>query len=197
MANTKQQRKRVKIATRQHAENLRYKSRIKTMFKSLTVATQDDQEKASRLGQELISLIDKAASRGVIHPNNAGHKKSRVSGIVELAPGVKKPEGPATKEPVNGKSKKDQRAERHQAQADKKAAVKEKRKAKAEAETKAAKAEAEAAKAAPAEEAAPEAAEAEETAAGTEEAAAEEQTAEEPAAEAAPEAGEAPAEEEA
>ncbi|MBN1629762.1 MAG: 30S ribosomal protein S20, partial [Thermoleophilia bacterium] len=32
MANTKQQRKRVRIAQRQRLENLRYKSSIKTYF---------------------------------------------------------------------------------------------------------------------------------------------------------------------
>lgn len=173
MANIKQQRKRVKIAAREHTENLRYKSRIKTMFKSLTVAAQDDQERASQLGLELISLIDKAASRGVIHPNNASRKKSRVSGIVELAPGTSKPSGPATKEPVSGKSKKDSRAERHEAQAAKEAAVKEKQKAKAEAKAAKAKPKAEAAEEAPAEEAPAEEAAAEADEAVAEEAAAE------------------------
>jgi len=85
LANTKQQRKRVKITERQRTENLRYKSRIKTMFKTLTVAAQEDKERAAALGIELMSLIDKAASRGVIHENNAARKKSRVASIIELA----------------------------------------------------------------------------------------------------------------
>ena len=85
MANTKQQRKRVKIAERERTENLKYKSRIKTMFKTLTIAAREDKERASRLAIELISLIDKAASRGVIHENNAARKKSRVSSMVKLA----------------------------------------------------------------------------------------------------------------
>ncbi|MHB1325032.1 MAG: 30S ribosomal protein S20 [Thermoleophilia bacterium] len=97
MANTKQQRKRVKIAERERTENLKYKSRIKTMFKTLTVAAQEDKERASQLAIELISLIDKAASRGVIHENNAARKKSRVSSMVELAEGTGKPKGPAAK----------------------------------------------------------------------------------------------------
>ena len=50
MANIKQQRKRVKIARRERLENLRYKSRIKTMFRSLSVAAQDDQDKAQQIG---------------------------------------------------------------------------------------------------------------------------------------------------
>ncbi|MBE0429334.1 MAG: 30S ribosomal protein S20 [Thermoleophilia bacterium] len=128
MANTKQQRKRIKIAARQRVENLRYKSRIKTIFRSLTVAAQDDKEKAPQLGLELVTLIDKAASRGIIHPNAAAHKKSRVASIVELSENAGKTKGPATSEPKSGKSKKDRRAERHENRATRKTAVKEKRK---------------------------------------------------------------------
>lgn len=169
MANTKQQRKRVRIAERERSENLKYKSRIKTMFKSLTVAAQEDKERASQLGIELISLIDKAASRGVIHANNAAHKKSRVANLVELPEGTGKPKGTATKE-AKGESKADKRTGRGKAKLEKKAAVAAKQKARAEAKAKAAKA------APKKEEAAPKAGEA-------------------PAEEAAPEAGEAPAEE--
>lgn len=130
MANIKQQRKRVKIARRERLENLRYKSRIKTMFKSLSVAVGEDKEKAQRLGLELISLIDKAASRGVLHANNAARKKSRVTAMVKLPEGIGKPPGPATKEPRNGKSKAQRRVERSQAKRAKKADTKEKQAAK-------------------------------------------------------------------
>ncbi|MHB8859742.1 MAG: 30S ribosomal protein S20 [Thermoleophilia bacterium] len=180
MANTKQQRKRVRIAERERSENLKYKSRIKTMFKSLTVAAQEDKERASQLGIELISLIDKAASRGVIHANNAAHKKSRVANLVELPEGTGKPKGTATKD-AKGENKADKRTGRAKAKLEKKAAVAAKQKARAEAEAKAAKA------APKKEEAAAEAAVEE---ASAEEAAVEEAPAEEAAAE------EAPAEEE-
>ncbi|MDO8736828.1 MAG: 30S ribosomal protein S20 [Thermoleophilia bacterium] len=197
MANTKQQRKRVKIAERERSENLKYKSRIKTMFKTLTVAAQEDKERAAALGIELISLIDKAASRGVIHENNAARKKSRVTSIVELAEGAGKTKGPATRD-AKGESKSDKRTGRAKAKSDKKAAVAVKQKAKAEAAAKAEKAKPkkeEAAAEAPAAEEAPEEVEeapAEEAPAAEEapvekapvaEAPAEEAPAEEPAAE--------------
>jgi len=181
LANTKQQRKRVKIAERERSENLRYKSRIKTMFKTLTVAAQEDKEKAAALGIELISLIDKAASRGVIHENNAARKKSRVTSIVELAEGTGKTKGPATRD-AKGQSKADKRSGRAKAKAEKKAAVALKQKAKAEAAAKAEKAK-------PKKEEAPAAETAEEApeeAAAEEEPAAEEAVAEEPAAEETP-----------
>jgi len=152
LANTKQQRKRVKIAERERLENLKYKSRIKTMFKSLTVAAQEDKERAAQLGIELISLIDKAASRGVIHASNAAGKKSRVASIVELAEGTGKPKGPATRE-AKDQSKADERTGRSKARSEKKAAVAGKQKARAEAEAKAAKAKTKKAEETPAEEA--------------------------------------------
>lgn len=155
MANTKQQRKRVKITERQRTENLKYKSRIKTMFKTLTVAAQEDKERAASLGIELISLIDKAASRGVIHENNAARKKSRVASMVELAEGTGKTKGPAVRD-AKDESKADKRSGRAKAKTDKKAAVTMKQKAKAEAAAKAEKAKPkkEEAAVAPAEEAA-------------------------------------------
>lgn len=80
MANTPQQRKRVRIAARQRLENLRYKSRIKTLFKRLrqTVAA-GDEEAAAGVAAKLTSAIDKAAARKAIHKNNAAHKKSRLA----------------------------------------------------------------------------------------------------------------------
>jgi ribosomal protein S20 len=197
LANTKQQRKRVKSAERERTENLKYKSRIKTLFKSLTVAAQEDKERAAQLGLELISLIDKAASRGVLHENNAARKKSRVNSIVELAEGNGKPKGPATRE-AKGLSKADKRGGRTKVRLEKKVAVAAKQKAKAQAEAKAAKAKpkqeevAPAAEAAPAEESAAEEAPVEE--APVEEAPVEEAPVEEAPVEEAP-VEEAPAEE--
>src|SRR5659263_288377 len=172
LANTKQQRKRVKIAERERTENLKYKSRIKTMFKTLTVAAQEDKERASQLAIELISLIDKAASRGVIHENNAARKKSRVSSMVKLAEGTGKPKGPATRD-ARVESKVDKRSGRAKAKSDKKTAVTDKQKARAEAEAKAAKAKPKKAEEAPVAAAATEKSPAEEEATAEENTAAE------------------------
>ncbi|OPZ76527.1 MAG: 30S ribosomal protein S20 [Actinobacteria bacterium ADurb.Bin444] len=80
MANTPQQRKRVRIAARQRLENLRYKSSIKTLFKRLkrSIATGDEDE-VKAVATKLTSTIDKAAARKAIHKNNAARKKSRVA----------------------------------------------------------------------------------------------------------------------
>ena len=83
MANTKQQRKRVLIAQRQRLENLRYKSSIKTHFRSLkdSVAA-GETENAADIAKKLTSTIDKAAAHNAIHSNNAARKKSRVARLL-------------------------------------------------------------------------------------------------------------------
>lgn len=83
MANTKQQRKRVRTAQRQRLENLRYKSSIKTYFRRLrNSVTAGDAESAAHTAKKLTSTIDKAAARKAIHPNNAARKKSKVARLL-------------------------------------------------------------------------------------------------------------------
>lgn len=83
MANTKQQRKRIRVAQRQRLENLRYKSSIKTYFKRLkNYVAAGDSVAGSQVAKKLISTIDKAAARKAIHKNNAARKKSRVARLL-------------------------------------------------------------------------------------------------------------------
>ncbi len=83
MANTRQQRKRVRIAQRQRLENLRYKSSIKTHFKRLKDSlTAGDAKTAAETAKKLTSTIDKAAAHNAIHDNNAARKKSRVARLL-------------------------------------------------------------------------------------------------------------------
>ena len=83
MANTKQQRKRVRVAERQHLENLRFKSSIKTYFRRLKDnITAGDADTAATTAKKLTSTIDKAAAHNAIHSNNAARKKSRVARLL-------------------------------------------------------------------------------------------------------------------
>ena len=83
MANTKQQRKRVRTAERQRLENLRYKSSIKTYFRRLKdTATSGDADSALVVAKKLTSTIDKAAAKNAIHKNKAARKKSQVARIL-------------------------------------------------------------------------------------------------------------------
>ncbi len=86
MPNIKQQIKRVRVAERQHDENLRYRSTVKTLTKRLEAAVADgDAEKTAAEHRELVRLIDKAASRGALHKNTAARKKARAGRLVSDA----------------------------------------------------------------------------------------------------------------
>ena len=80
MANIQQQKKRNRISERQREENLRYRSTVKTLTKRLEAAvTEGDKDKVVSEHLELTRMIDKAASRGALHKNTAGRKKSRAA----------------------------------------------------------------------------------------------------------------------
>lgn len=87
MANITQQKKRNRRALTQRAENIRYTSTIKTLFKKLeeTVASDDHSELEERT-RALTKIIDRAAAKGAIHKNTASRKKSRVARMAHPAP---------------------------------------------------------------------------------------------------------------
>jgi small subunit ribosomal protein S20 len=83
MANIKQQKKRVGIASRQRLENLRYRSTIKTLAKRLERAVEDgDAEQVASEHRELVRTIDRAVSRGALHRNAAARKKSQAARVL-------------------------------------------------------------------------------------------------------------------
>jgi small subunit ribosomal protein S20 len=80
--NIKQQKKRMRTAAEARLRNRQQKSVIRTLFKKLeTSVAEQDRETAEAVAQQLNSRIDKAAVKGVIHKNNAAHKKARVAHI--------------------------------------------------------------------------------------------------------------------
>ncbi len=83
MPNIKQQEKRVRTASRQRAENIRYRSTVKTLAKRLEAAV--DAGDAAAIAAEHLALVrwvDRAATRGAIHPNTAARKKSQAARLV-------------------------------------------------------------------------------------------------------------------
>ena len=80
MANIKQQKKRIRLAAKQRLRNRHTKSSLKTLFKRLEdqVANAEGDE-AAKTATFLTASIDKAAAKGILHKNNAAHKKSRVA----------------------------------------------------------------------------------------------------------------------
>jgi small subunit ribosomal protein S20 len=87
VANIKQQKKRVRSAARQHGENLRYRSSIKTYFRRLQVAVESgDTAAVAREHTALQRLIDRAAAHRALHANTASRKKARAARLVAAGP---------------------------------------------------------------------------------------------------------------
>lgn len=83
MPNIKQQERRVRIAARERAENLRYRSAAKTLYKRLESAVADgDATRVAEAHRALVRWLDAAAARGAIHPNKAARKKSQAARLL-------------------------------------------------------------------------------------------------------------------
>jgi small subunit ribosomal protein S20 len=83
MPNIRQQEKRVRTAQRERAENLRFRSTVKTLTKRLQAAVADGD--AARIAEEhgaLVRVVDKAASKGALHANTAARKKAQAARLV-------------------------------------------------------------------------------------------------------------------
>lgn len=81
MANIKSQKKRNLTNAKRAERNRAVRSEIKTRVKSALAAGSDD-DAAVRAA---LSRIDTAAAKGVIHPNTAARKKSRLMKKVNAA----------------------------------------------------------------------------------------------------------------
>lgn len=72
-------RKRVRQTITRTARNRAIKSRLNTSIRRFTEALENKDEESMDLRfREAVRTIDKAVSKGVIHKNNAAHKKSRL-----------------------------------------------------------------------------------------------------------------------
>jgi len=80
VANIKQQIKRIRKNEEARQANKAVKSRIKTAIRRYREATEaGDLELAAERRRQAGRLLDKAATKGVIHKNQAANKKSRMA----------------------------------------------------------------------------------------------------------------------
>lgn len=83
MANIKSAKKRILVNKTKADRNKSIKSAVKTSIKKVEAAViAKDKEAAAAALLNAISTIDKAASKGVYHKNNAARKVSRLSKAV-------------------------------------------------------------------------------------------------------------------
>lgn len=78
MANTRSAEKMIRVAERRRLRNRTVKSAVRTFVRKaergIVAAAEDTQD----LVVQAISKLDKAASKGVLHPRNAARRKSRL-----------------------------------------------------------------------------------------------------------------------
>ncbi len=80
MANIKSQIKRNKQNDAAHERNKAVKSRLKTVVRKFREAADaGDADAARTLAADASRALDKAASKGVIHKNQAANRKSAVN----------------------------------------------------------------------------------------------------------------------
>ncbi len=80
MANIKSQQKRILTNERARLRNKAVKSSLRTAVRAFREAAHaGDKEKATELLASTNRKLDKAASKGVIHKNQAANKKSALS----------------------------------------------------------------------------------------------------------------------
>lgn len=78
MPNIKSAKKRVKVIATKTLRNKMLKSQLNTAIKKFKAAVESGDKEAAQVAYvALIKRIDKAVAQGILHKNNAAHKKSQ------------------------------------------------------------------------------------------------------------------------
>ena len=86
MSNIKSAKKRILTSQKRAAKNKAVKSGVKTAVKKVRLAVEaNDAAAAATAFENAKSVIDKAASKGVLHKNTAARKVSRLAAAVKKA----------------------------------------------------------------------------------------------------------------
>ena len=80
MPNIKSAKKRVLVAQARNARNKANKSALKTALKKFEVAAAEgNRTEAEGAYKVAVKAVDKAVVKGILHKNNAAHKKSAMT----------------------------------------------------------------------------------------------------------------------
>ncbi len=77
MASHKSAKKRIRTTARKRDINKSYESMLKTHYKKVLETKKKDE--AEKLYKEAVSIIDRGATKGIIHLNNAARKKAALT----------------------------------------------------------------------------------------------------------------------
>ena len=80
MPNIKSSAKRARIGTSRNARNKARKTALKTALKKFeAAASEGNRETALSAHRLAVKTVDRAVTKGILHKNNAAHKKSRMA----------------------------------------------------------------------------------------------------------------------
>ena len=80
MANIKSAKKRILVNQAKALQNQMFKSQLKTSIKKFNAAVDAaDKAAASELYRLAVKKVDQAVAHGILHKNNAAHKKSQLT----------------------------------------------------------------------------------------------------------------------
>ena len=83
MANIKSAKKRILVSKKREMRNKAVKTELKTVVKAVnTAVAEGNKEEAAKALTLATSKISKAASKGILHKNNAARKVSRLTKLV-------------------------------------------------------------------------------------------------------------------
>lgn len=79
MAHHKSAKKRIRSSERKRTHNRLFRTRARTHIKKARSLMDSGELEAARQEVDLaVKVLDKAANKGVLHPNNAARRKSRL-----------------------------------------------------------------------------------------------------------------------
>lgn len=76
MPNIKSAKKRVKVIAAKTLQNKALNSSLKTQIKKANAAIDNNADNREAAVRAAVKKIDQAAAKGIIHKNNAAHKKA-------------------------------------------------------------------------------------------------------------------------
>ena len=85
MPNIKSAKKRVKIIEKKTLRNNMIKSGYRTAVKKFELAVANGEKELDELYKNAVKKVDQACSKGVIKPNTASRKKSRLAKLLNSA----------------------------------------------------------------------------------------------------------------
>ena len=83
MPNIKSAKKRVLVNATKQARNKSANSALKTALKKANAAIEANADNKDEAVKLAVKKIDQAAAKGLIHKNNAAHKKSALAQLIK------------------------------------------------------------------------------------------------------------------